>query len=296
MSRFMKKKWFLVLMLIISSQALAKTQFYAHRGGRALWPENTLCAFSNALKTKADFIDMDVQLSKDGQFVVTHNSGLALDLTRDKQLQWIEKKTPIRHLTVKQLRQFEVGQIKPNTAYAKEFSTQQVMNGCHIHSLSEAIDHIKKLDNRNVGFQIELKVPTKLINDPMIPKLYANKISKLLKQKDIVQRSEIQSFDFRVLAEIAKINPDIKLAFLTEKQQGNSKLFEQIKSLNGLYWEPSAEDVTVDGVKMAHAAGLKVVVWGLPTSPEVELKTMRELIQAQVDGIITDNPSLISRI
>lgn len=280
------------ILILLSLPTLAKPLFYAHRGGRALWPENTLCAFKQTLKTKADFIDMDVQFSADDVMMITHNSGLAADLTQ-LEGHWVNKKTPIRHLTMQELQRYELGQLKPDSKTAKQFPLQKSMHHCYMPTLAQGIDFIKLNDARNIGFQIELKVPLKQEQDKTLPTKYAKHIVALLEDKAIIERTEIQSFDFRVLSEIAKLNPKVKLAFLTEKQPGDKKLFKQISALNGSLWEPASEDVTEKSIQLAHKMNLRVVVWGLPTEPEQERKVMRKLIKAGVDGIITDNPKLI---
>ena len=55
--------------------------FAAHRGGAALWPENSLLAFRNALALGADFLELDVHLSRDGDVMVIHDA--TLDRTTD---------------------------------------------------------------------------------------------------------------------------------------------------------------------------------------------------------------------
>src|ERR1700704_323097 len=55
----------------------------AHRGGRALFPENTLAAFANALSMGVDTLELDIGVSKDGAIVVSHERGLNPDLARD---------------------------------------------------------------------------------------------------------------------------------------------------------------------------------------------------------------------
>src|SRR5689334_25293833 len=59
--------------------ASARPLVFAHRGGGALAPENTLAAFDNGLALGADGLELDVQLSKDGVVVVHHD--LTLDRT-----------------------------------------------------------------------------------------------------------------------------------------------------------------------------------------------------------------------
>ncbi|MDP4085581.1 MAG: glycerophosphodiester phosphodiesterase [Bacillota bacterium] len=49
------------------------TQIFAHRGYSAAFPENTMSAFIEAQKAGADGIELDVQLTKDGEVVVIHD-------------------------------------------------------------------------------------------------------------------------------------------------------------------------------------------------------------------------------
>src|SRR5689334_7658039 len=55
----------------------------AHRGGRALRPENTLPAFANALSMGVDTLELDMAVTRDGVVVVSHDRALNPDLTRD---------------------------------------------------------------------------------------------------------------------------------------------------------------------------------------------------------------------
>ena len=50
--------------------------FAAHRGGAALWPENSLLAFGNALALGVDYLELDVHLSRDGEVMVIHDATL----------------------------------------------------------------------------------------------------------------------------------------------------------------------------------------------------------------------------
>jgi len=54
----------------------------AHRGGRALFPENTLVSFANALSIGVDTLELDVGATRDGVLVVSHERGLNPDLAR----------------------------------------------------------------------------------------------------------------------------------------------------------------------------------------------------------------------
>jgi glycerophosphoryl diester phosphodiesterase len=76
-------------------QAGARAAVAAHRGGALLWPENSLLAFRNAAALGADYLELDVHLSRDGEVVVIHDP--TLDRTTSGT-------GPVRDRTVDELR------------------------------------------------------------------------------------------------------------------------------------------------------------------------------------------------
>jgi glycerophosphoryl diester phosphodiesterase len=60
----------------LASSLLRRPLVYAHRGGAALRPENTLVAFDHGLSLGADGLELDVHLSRDGVVVVHHDADL----------------------------------------------------------------------------------------------------------------------------------------------------------------------------------------------------------------------------
>src|SRR6266545_7509783 len=56
--------------------SLGRPQVFAHRGGAALRPENTILAFDHGLSLGADGLELDVHLSRDGVVVVHHDATL----------------------------------------------------------------------------------------------------------------------------------------------------------------------------------------------------------------------------
>ncbi len=73
----------------------------AHRGYHKEVPENTLEAFSRAIKLGADYIELDVRKSKDGHLVISHDSGLERSANLEKS---------IRELTLNELQKIDVGE------------------------------------------------------------------------------------------------------------------------------------------------------------------------------------------
>jgi len=76
----------------------------AHRGASACWPENTLLAFRKALEVGASWLELDVQLSRDGELVVIHDE--ALERTTNGR-------GPVGHYALADLRRLDAGQGEP---------------------------------------------------------------------------------------------------------------------------------------------------------------------------------------
>ena len=75
-----------LLMMTTTAQAADKVlDIEAHRGGRALKPENTLPSFANALSMGVDTLELDMGVTKDGVIVVSHDRWLSPDLARDAE-------------------------------------------------------------------------------------------------------------------------------------------------------------------------------------------------------------------
>lgn len=302
----------LIFSLFTVTCAYSDISVYAHRGGRALWPENTLIAYKHALALGIDFVDLDVNLTKDRVYVVTHDLTLNPALTRDQTGQWINKKLPINQLTVEELKTYNVGQIRPDSDYAKRFPSQQAAKLAKIPTLLEAIQFVKQAQHKQTGFQIEVKTPFKQVDLVYTPEVYASRLYKILKNEAIINISEIQSFDFRVLNALRKLDLRLKLAYLSDKAHveylhkqlswpvdANSKplsLPQYVARMGGQLWEPDQKDLTRSQIEEAHQLGLKVVVWGFADQEHIARKEIARAIKIGVDGIITDHPHLMAWI
>src|SRR5438874_13628725 len=93
-----------------------------HRGARGLYPENTLDGFSRAMGLGVEAVELDVAISADGVPVVTHDLRLNPDIVRDANGGWLDPPTPcVRDLSFEQLRAYDVGRLRPGSAYALYF-------------------------------------------------------------------------------------------------------------------------------------------------------------------------------
>ena len=71
------------------SASSSKTVIIGHRGAAGLAPENTLAAFSKAIASGADGVELDLLLSADGELVVHHDFALKPDITRGPDGKWV---------------------------------------------------------------------------------------------------------------------------------------------------------------------------------------------------------------
>lgn len=288
-------------------------QTYAHRASRGLLPEQTMPAYIETLRLGTDYVDMDLGMTKDGVLVITHDLGLNPNLTRDKDDNWITEAIPINSLTLKELQTYNVGKLKPGTEYGSFFPYQHSVD-TKIPTLKSVVEYVKSKAGKNVGFQFEIKNdPTKPNMTPS-PKEFASAIYKLMKEEDIIDITEIQSFDWRPLIELKKLDSSIKIAALsdhttevmTDDEPGtwmagmkpkdyNYSLPQMVKALGADCWEPFEGDLTKNDLDEARKLGLKVVVWGWPEveRSEFDYQAVQKMIDWKVDGIITDRPDIL---
>ena len=121
-----------LIALVLAAPALAFAfDLQSHRGTRGLAPENTLPAFERALELGVDTLELDIGITADGVVVISHDPYLNPLIARDAKGEWLEgtRGPLIKNLTLAQLQTYDVGRIKPDSPYAKTFSTQQPHDG-----------------------------------------------------------------------------------------------------------------------------------------------------------------------
>src|SRR3954465_6100374 len=97
--------------IVMAGQSMA-FDLEAHRGGRALYPENTLPSFANALSMGVDTLELDIGVTQDGTLVVSPGRSLNPDLARDGDYV-APPGIPLIRLPLAKVRTYDVGQIRP---------------------------------------------------------------------------------------------------------------------------------------------------------------------------------------
>lgn len=296
----------------------------AHRGGRDVRPENALYSYAYAMELGATSIECDMQLTKDGQIVMSHNPILNSDITRDENGNYIENnKYDIRLMTVDELKKFDVGVMNPNCGeYYDLHGKTQFTYDAKIPTLEELMQLIQSYDNKDIILNIE----TKSYPDPASagyknnadPKKFVEVFNNIVKKYDMEDRVVLQSFDWQTLIEMKKLNPNISTSALWQEQPSwgrdseSLRRYEQEKSpwLGGLdikdyqgdpvkaahtigadIISPYYTEISKQDVDEAHSLGMKVVPWTVNNE-----KDMNMLLDMGVDGIISDKPWLLKQV
>jgi glycerophosphoryl diester phosphodiesterase len=208
----------LALILIILMRLTPADAFdlQGHRGTRGLAPENTLPAFATALQIGVTTLELDVGVTKDGVVVVSHDRALNPDHTRGPDGEFLNRPGPqIHDLTLAELKQYDVGRLKPGTAYAAAFPQQRPVDGARIPALSEVFALAQQAGATAVRFNIETKLtPTSAAETPD-PDAFAQALVAVVREAGMAERVIIQSFDWRTLVAVRRIAPELDRACLT---------------------------------------------------------------------------------
>ena len=117
------------------------------------------------------------------------------------------------------------------------------------------------------------------------PERFAQLVLEKIRLYHLEKRVILQSFDFRTLAAMRHLAPEIRLSALTETDTRDFRAIAA-EAAGARIVAPEIPLVTPAKVAAAHAAGLQVVSWTANTPAEWDL-----LIQARVDAIISDDPA-----
>ena len=228
----------------------------AHRGLSADAPENTLYAFSDAISVGADFIELDVQQTRDGVLVVMHDSNLKRTTGVNKDI-WDVDYADIQNL--------DAGSWF-DPAYAN----------ARIPTLEETLQFVDKRAKLN----IEIK-PTKHGSDTL-----EQDVAELITRYQYTDACYVTSFSYGSLKKVKEANPEIRTGYLMSVAYGQfySLKYADAFSLNKVF-------VTSQAVNAAHQQGKQIFAWTVNSMSEV-----RSLCNLHVDSIITDDPVMVQNV
>ncbi|RHW35020.1 glycerophosphodiester phosphodiesterase [Lysinibacillus yapensis] len=233
----------------------------AHRGATAYAPENTIAAFDLAVEMKADYIEIDVQRSKDGKLVLIH------DTTVDRTTDGTGK---VGDLTFEQLRSLDAGSWK-----GEQFA------GESIPTFEEILDRYQG----KIGIFIEMKSPELY---PGIEEEVAEALKERNLDKPQNEKILVQSFNFESMKKMDELLPKVPIGVITSNPADATLESLQEISTYADWFNPHYGMVTEELLSQVHSMGMKMGSWTVRSQETADF-----LFEMGVDAIISDYPDYV---
>lgn len=321
--RFVVVALVLVFSVIPSLPPLAAAQsatfdLQAHRGGRGETTEESLRAFAKALELGVSTLELDVVITKDHQPLVWHDPTIEAEkcadtgpaFAGDPSYPYVGKL--VHDLTLAQLRMLDCGKLLAEFPHAEEARGNKIATLPQVFALTDSY-------GADVRFNIETKVEADKPDTSASPEEFVATILAAVRSANMVDRVEIQSFDWRTLPMVRLLEPSIPLVALWDETTWKSKspwlngidaaavndpvvgaILVGANILSPGYSVPYGQTPANPDFKLvadkafvdrAHLLGLKVIPWTIN-----DVDTMRAQIATGADGIITDYPTLLRSV
>ena len=244
--------------------------FFAHRGGAKLRPENTLEAFHSAVEDwQVDVLEMDVHCSRDGELMVIHDA--TVDRTTDGM-------GAVRDMTAAEIRRLDAGY------RFTDLDGNLSFRGCGVRvpffrEVAEAFPGVRlNVDAKGRG------APRRLLEC----------VEELGLQQRVLMASEGEDGRADRMGyegPTSATRRQIRLFFLLHRLPRGGPYTPRTDALQIPFRWEGRQVTTPRLVKEAHRRNLPVHVWTVD-----EEKTMRTLLEWEVDGIQTDRPDILAQV
>ena len=283
---------FTVLLLAVScKEEKPVIDVQAHRGGAGLWPENTIVAMQNAIDLGVNTLEFDLQLSQDGQVVVSHDNYFHPRYATRPDGSLIQEEDPREYLYTMpydSIAKYDVG-LRPVDRWPGQLKVAAVKP-----LASDLIDFTESYAKKPMRYNIEIKSWPGVGEGLLWPRYvtFCDTCIPLLLSKNLGDRLIVQCFDTRSLEYIHHKWPEVTLSFLTEPEEGTD--VEAIMSkLSFLprWWSPESSEVTPENVAWCHEHGIGVVPWTVDDPAE-----MQRMVDCGAEAIISNYPDVLIKV
>lgn len=224
----------------------------AHRGASVLYPENTMAAFRGAQELGADWIELDVQQSKDGEIIVIHDTNF-LRTTGVNANTW-------------DLTYAEISELDAGSFFSQDFAGEK------IPLLSEAAAFARET---GMKLNIELK-PTGHETE------FEKRVVDVIREAGIAEQCVITSQVYEVLENVKAYDSSIPTVYVMSIAYGD---VTQLTAAD--HFSVEATNATESLIARVHNAGKELFVWTVNTK-----ESITKMVERNVDNIITDNIEL----
>ena len=235
------------------------SKIFAHRGYSGKYPENTMIAFKKALECEVDGIELDVQLTKDGEVVIIHDETIDRTTTG---------KGFVVDYTYEELEKFDASFKFKDLGFNK------------IPTLREYFQLVKDYD---IVTNVELKTG---INEYLG---IEEKVWELIKEYNLEEKVIISSFNHFSVMRMKDIAPQLKYGFLSEDWIIDAGKYTH--SYGVQCYHPRFNNLVPDVIKELKKYNLEINTWTVNLEED-----MRYLYSNNIDVIITNYPELAQEI
>lgn len=231
------------------------TKNYAHRGFSGKYPENTMLAFKKAIELGCDGIELDVQLSKDGEVMIMHD---------EKLERTTNGKGYLKDYTSSELKKFNASALFENLNET-------------IPTLREYFQLVKDTSLITI---IELK--TTFFEYIGIEE----KVNDLIKEFKLQNKVILSSFNHLSMQRMKKLNPQLPCALLESSWLIKPGKYVQEAQMEYLHSHYSS--ISLSTLQEIHSHNVGVNVWTVNEKQELE-----DMLNLGVEGIITNFPDVL---
>lgn len=229
----------------------------AHRGASGERPENTRSAYEQAIAEQADMIEIDLHLSRDGVIMIHHDASLE--------------------------RMGEAGEIRDHTA--AELATLDVAPDSSLVERMPTLVEVLDEFGERIAFNLEIKTGRHSAYEGIEGIAVA-----AVEERGLMPKMLFSSFHDPVLARLRAIRETARLAVLVSPR-APLRILKRAAAVRAEAIHPEVRLVKPALVRRAHAAGLAVYPY-----TEDDPIAMTRLLDAGVDGIITNHPARLHRV
>jgi glycerophosphoryl diester phosphodiesterase len=254
---------------LAATAAAPATRVAAHRGGAALWPENSLLAFRSALALGVDALELDLHMTAGGEVVVLH------DPTLDR--------TSTGRGAVRDARLADLASVRLKTRDGAETAER-------VPTLAQVLDLAAPTSTEILP---EIKVDAHRQRYDGIEE----KVLALIRARGLLARTTIQAFQAQTIRRLRDLEPSARTMLLVGRgdvERDRARPAEAVRHARDL----GATDlgmnhrlIDADVVTAARAAGIRLSAWTVNDEAGI-----RRMIELGVDIVMSDRPDLVKRL
>ena len=263
----------------------------AHRGGAGLMPENTIEAMKHALDMGVNTLELDLQVSKDGLVVVSHDPYFHHRYAIRPDGSHVEKDDPkeyIYTMPYSEVAKYDVGS-RPSEVWPEKACIKTVKP-----LANDLIDFVENYTKENglspVRYNIEIKSKDAAGEGQNWPTYdrFVTECCKFLHSKQLDDRLVVQSFDVRALNYMHEKYPEFILSYLVDANAPDFDTYMGYLKFTPQWLSPHHTITDEALVQKCREKGIKLVPWTVDKPEDI-----KRVLDLGVEAIISNYPDRV---